>query len=86
MFILDPRFRKDVRPPYVMPDPDRASRAKNPYFGGASRVGKAEYVYPGSSLSQGCPPPLCHARPRSGIQGKESLFWWGVDVPKKRNY
>ena len=37
----------------VMPDPDRASRAKNPYFGGVSRVGKAEYVYPGCSLSQG---------------------------------
>ena len=53
LFILDPRVCKDDGPPPVMPDPDRASRAKIPYFGGVSRVGKAEYVYPGSSLSQG---------------------------------
>ncbi len=87
MFILDPRFRKDVRPPYVMPDPDRASRAKNPYFGRALRSRKTVFMFPGSkAFARMTAPPLCHARPRSGIQGKESLFWWGVDVPKKRNY
>ena len=33
----DPRIRKDDIPPLVMPDSDRASRAKSPYFSGASR-------------------------------------------------
>ena len=32
-------------PPPVMPDPDRASRAIIPYFGGALRAGKAELVF-----------------------------------------
>ena len=31
-------------PPHVMPDPDRASRIKIPYFGGASRGGKAVFI------------------------------------------
>ena len=30
----------------------RGSRAKSPYFGGALRVGKAEFMLPGCSLSQ----------------------------------
>ena len=34
----------DISPP-VMPDPDRASRAIIPYFGGVSKVIKAELVF-----------------------------------------
>ena len=48
-------------------------------FGGASRVGKAEFMLldPRFRKHDGLP-PLCHARPRSGIQCNESLFWRGV--------
>ena len=53
----------------------------SPYFSGASRLIKAELFFLDPRIRKDDIPP--HVIPaHAGIQGNESLFWWGVKVNK----
>ena len=79
MFILDARLRKDDIPPPVMPDPDRASRAKDSLFWrGVNAPIKAVLFFPD--------PRFRKDDGRRGVAGGGFLLRAGVSlIPKKRN-